>query len=113
MKQLEPDLPATEVEMSSQTYRDFKASFGQTDAEQVLAAGSHDRERPRLDDYFVDCLAVAIGYDCFTKFHDHHGFNHPTDVYTDWIKTHVDFSPYADVKSSCVVRFKKKFKEFL
>lgn len=114
MKQLEPELTADEVEQVSPVFRAFKEAFGTSDTEQILTSGAHDRERPRLTDYFVDCLVVAVAYNCFTQFHDQHGFNRPTSEYLEWIKSNngslFTISEYENAKGSGVMQYKRKFK---
>lgn len=100
-----------EVVVSSQAYHAFVAAFGEEDAQRVLDCGLHHRTRPRLTDPFVDCLVIAVGYDCLTDYHDTHGFEAPGRQILDWIKSNIDIEPYADLGDVMDV-FKQKFKEF-
>ncbi|AKJ72588.1 hypothetical protein PP301_gp050 [Gordonia phage GMA2] len=113
---IEPEKTPEEVASISATYRQFVADFGESDANQVLTAGSHWRERARLSDYFVDCLAVGIAYGCFTEFRDKHGFRRTVDEYVDWMKKYVDFDEYRadtykgeELKESPLKIYKKTF----
>lgn len=106
-----PELPASEVEKVSSTFRSFKEKFGEHDAEQVLTAGAHMRERTRTDDWFTDCLVVAIAYECFNTFHKEHAFEHDTDDYIDWIRDNVDLDSHREAEENSVMKdYHKKFK---
>lgn len=118
MKAYPADLQYDQVSAISAIYNDFAAAFSEHDAKQVLTAGAHSRERVRGTDYFVDCLVVAIAYDCFTTFSESHGFSHTSDEYFTWIRNMIKgnaftFEEYKNQKNSALDSFKKKFTQFL
>ena len=112
------ELSAEQVSQISNTYNDFRTKFGEEDARQVLTAGAHSRERARKSDYFVDCLAVAIAYDCFTEFSESHRFSSTADEYFAWISGMISsnvftFKEYQNQKNSVLDSHKKKFTKFV
>lgn len=106
-RELTPD----EVKDISPLYRQFAAEFGTSDANQVLLGGAHHRTREKLDDWFADCVVVAIAYDCFTTFHEEHGFAASSEDIQAWVKKNIEMEKYKDAKT--VKTFKKKFKPYL
>ena len=110
-KQYPEELPADQVEKISPAYRDFKAFFGENDAKQVLVGGAHNRERERKSDYFVDCLVVAIAYDCFTTFNEMHQFTKDSHDYFNWIANKISIGQISFEEYDNQT-YKKKFAMF-
>ena len=110
-RQYAPELTLAEA-VASPTYQKFREAFGEHDAKQVLVAGAHWRERDRLSDCFVDCLAVAVAYECFTEFRVQHKFSAPSESYLRWIREEVSFAEYINetLKESPLNKYKKTFK---
>lgn len=112
---LEEELSLDQVKTISVSCRLFCDKFGDEDAQRVLDAGSHSRDRSRGEDYFVDCLAIAIAYECFSTFNADHGFSSSAELYMAWISEMIEsetisFEPYLDMKASHVLSYIKKFK---
>ncbi|QEM41588.1 hypothetical protein SEA_FORZA_121 [Gordonia phage Forza] len=105
-----PELSPGEVALISPKYAQFVQHFSEADANRVLQSGSHLRERTRKTDYFIDCVAVAVAYDCFTTYHDEHGFESPSEEYLTWTRDNIPFAEYLGDKNSPVEGYKKKFK---
>lgn len=108
-KIIPPELSYDEAMSASSIMSKFEAEFGEHDTRQVLTAGAHNVERLRLTDYFVDCLTVAVSYECFSTFKIDHEFSRPTEEYIDWIRENVSFEEYQNIKESPVDVYKKKF----
>lgn len=102
-KEYLPERSVDEVESESPMFRKFKAQFGARDAEEILKCGAHMRERTHRDDWFVDCIVVAVVYECMTTYHTKHEFGSPSEDYFEWIKQHVDFSSHLDDSEGATV----------
>lgn len=107
------DLTPTQVAEQSPLYRKFVEDFSEQDGLSMLESASHRPDRPRLDDYFADCIVVAIAYNCFTTYRERHAFFASTTDVTDWIKANVDFKPYAAIAGEMVDTYKKAFEVYL
>lgn len=107
-RELEPH----EVVEISEKYRQFVNDFGPEDAAIILHCGAHRPDRPHLDDWFEDCIPVAIGYECISTWAEIHGFKATSEQLTEWIKTNVNLAPY-DTPGEMVSTYKKAFKEFV
>lgn len=106
------ELSPEEVAKISPKYQEFATAFSEADANQVLTAGSHRRDRLKGADWFVDCLVVAISYECFTAHRDDHKFSAPSEDYLAWVEANVDFSEY-QLPGDMMELYKKKFKRFI
>ncbi|QGF20298.1 hypothetical protein SEA_SIXAMA_119 [Gordonia phage Sixama] len=110
-----PELSFEEIAAVSSTCTKFVEHFSAADAARIVQSGWHVRERPRMSDPFVDCLAVAVAYDCLTEYHGVHGFERPSDEYLTWIKSNVLFEEYISkskdetIPNSLLDGYKKKF----
>lgn len=105
------ELTPEQVADISPLYHMFAARFGEEDANQMVYAGAHHRTREKKDDWFADCVIVAIAYECFTTHRLDHGFQAQPEDIEQWIKKFVPISQYADGKT--VAAFRKKFRTYL
>lgn len=104
--------PIEKVREESASCREFESLFGTQNTLAMLKCGAYRHERPRTDDYFMDCVNVAIGYTCLTVYYDHNGFEGDRDAIHDWVVENFPLDNYSDNKSM-FVSMKKTYKEFL
>ena len=105
------DKEIDQVSEESAVCRAFIDKFGRDDAIRILKCGLHHWDRIRSDDYFLDCLVVAIGYKCMTEFHEVHGFDASTDDLIEWIKSSItrdDLAAY-EKKKEIIESHRKQF----
>lgn len=104
--------PIEKVRESSATCRAFEEQFGTENTLAMLRCGAYRHERPRTDDYFMDCVNVAIGYTCLTAYYDHNGFTGDPEAVREWVIEHFPLDQYSDDKSM-FLSMKKTYKEYL
>lgn len=110
-----PEERLTDLNLSavSPTFNDFAAQFGLNDAIAMTRCGLYRVDRPEKDDPFLDCVNVAISYDCLTVYYEHNGFTSDKNAVRDWVRKMFPFEKYDIDDDSMSKVFKKTFKEYL
>lgn len=97
----------------SPTFDDFVAHFGHDNAIAMVKCGLHRVERPEKHDPFLDCVNVAISYQCLTVYYGHDGFTADKDLVQDWVRKNFPFETYDADDDSMSKNFKKTFQDYL
>lgn len=97
----------------SATFDDFAAKFGIENAIAMTRCGLHRIDRPETDDPFMDCINVAISYDCLTVYYGHDGFTSDPSAVQEWVREHFPLDKYSDGDDAMPKVFKKTFQSYL
>lgn len=104
------DLNLTDI---SPTFRDFSDKFGLHDAVTMTRCGLYRVDRPETDDPFLDCVNVAIAYECLTVYHGLNGFTSDPTAIQLWVKENFPYEKYHQDEDAMSKAFKNTFKDYL
>ncbi|MDD2326528.1 MAG: hypothetical protein PHW63_11140 [Alphaproteobacteria bacterium] len=94
-------------------FRDFMDKFGLHDAVTMTRCGLYRVDRPEKNDPFLDCVNVAIAYECLTVYYGLNGFkSDPSDV-QNWVKENFPYDLYHEDDDAMSNVFKATYKDYL
>lgn len=112
-KALEERLTDLNLRDVSEAFRSFEDKFGLHDAVTMARCGLFRVDRPEKEDPFLDCVNVAIAYECLTVYYELNGFQSDPSEVREWVKENFPFELYAQDDDAMSNNFKETFKEYL